>query len=79
MKKNVGSISKKKVAKEIAMVYKNHNPKKQSEDTREVFMDYGACSALNALCGRLGIKPMHLNKELGAGTGEMLENEVENE
>ena len=33
--------------------------------------DSEACSALNLLCDRLKIKPMHRNK-LGGGTGEML-------
>ena len=58
-----GFISKKKVAKKIAEEYHNH-------PNADAF-DSGACSALNFLCTRLGIKPMHRNK-LGGGTGEML-------
>ena len=56
--KNFGFISKKKVAREIAYIYELH------ENT-----PCDAQSALNFLCRRLGIKPMHLNK-LGGGTGE---------
>jgi hypothetical protein len=61
---NLGFISKKKVAKEIAKIYNTKG--------HDVF-DCGGCSALNLLCKKLGIKPMHLNK-LGGGTGEMLKN-----
>lgn len=60
---NLGFISKKKVAREIARVVHEHSDV-------DLF-DMGACSALNILCIRLGIKPMHRNK-LGGGTGEML-------
>lgn len=60
--KNLGFISKKKVAKEIAEIYNTKG--------HDVF-DSGSCSALNLLCRNLNIKPMHLNK-LGGGTGEML-------
>ena len=60
---NFGFISKKKVAKEIAIIYNTHLDCNLFDD--------GACSALNYLCTRLKIKPMHLNK-LGGGTGEML-------
>ena len=59
---NLGIISKKKVAREIAKIY---NTKGHSVPDSE------ACSALNLLCDRLNIKPMHRNK-LGGGTGEML-------
>lgn len=59
---NRGFISKKKVAREIAKIY---NTKGHSVPDSE------ACSALNLLCDRLKIKPMHRNK-LGGGTGEML-------
>lgn len=62
---NFGFISKKKVAREIAKIY---NTKGHS------FFDAGGCSALNKLCSRLKIKPMHRNK-LGGGTGEMLKGE----
>ena len=58
--KNFGFISKKKVAKEIAKIYNTKG--------HDVF-DSGACSALNLLCRKLGIKPMHLNENAG-GTGE---------
>lgn len=60
--KNLGFISKKKVAKEIAEIYnsKGHDA-----------FDSGSCSALNLLCKRLNIKPMHLN-ESANGTGELL-------
>lgn len=58
---NIGFISKKKVAREIAKIYIEHNGVDH--------FDSGACSALNFLCTKLNIKPMHLNK-LGGGTGE---------
>lgn len=60
---NFGFISKKKVAREIAKIYNEH----KSVD----LFDSGACSALNLLCTKLNIKPMHRNK-LGGGTGEMI-------
>lgn len=60
---NFGFISKKKVAREIAKIYRNHKG-------ADLF-DSGACSALNFLCTELNIKPMHRNK-LGGGTGEMI-------
>lgn len=60
---NFGFISKKKVAREIAKIYNEHK-------SASMF-DSGACSALNFLCTKLNIKPMHRNK-LGGGTGEML-------
>ena len=64
-----GFISKKKVAREIAEIY---NAQKTSEvPISEFYMNCGACSALNLLCTRLDIEPMHRNK-LGGGTGEML-------
>lgn len=59
---NRGFIRKKKVAREIAKIY---NTKGYSVPESE------ACSALNLLCDKLDIKPMHRNK-LGGGTGEML-------
>ena len=61
--KNFGFISKKKVAREIAKIYK--------EKGNDVF-DSGGCSALNLLCTKLKIKPMHRNK-LGGGTSEMID------
>lgn len=65
--KNHGFISKKKVAREIAYIYELHE---NSPSNPEQFMrDCEAQSALNFLCKRLNIKPMHLNK-LGGGTGE---------
>ena len=67
---NFGFISKKKVAREIAKYYLGH-----SRDWSSKF-DSGACSVLNALCGALKIKPMHLNHFAG-GTGEMLLNDPE--
>lgn len=60
--KNLGFISKKKVAKEIAKIYNTKG--------HDVF-DSGGCSALNLLCEKLGIKPMHLNENAG-GTAEKL-------
>lgn len=60
--KNVGFISKKRVTKEIAKIYNTKG--------NDVF-DSGACSALNLLCKRLNVTPMHLNK-LANGTGELL-------
>lgn len=62
---NLGFISKKKVAREIAKIY---NTKGYS------VLDSEACSILNLLCYRLKIKPMHRNK-LDGGTGEMLKGE----
>lgn len=60
--KNFGFISKKKAAREIAKIYntKGHDA-----------FDSGACSALNLLCRRLEIKPMHLNEQAG-GTAEQM-------
>lgn len=67
--KNFGFISKKKVAREIAKIYNDHN---NIQSSKEQFLrDCEAQSALNFLCTRLKIKPMHLNK-LGGGTGEMI-------
>lgn len=66
---NLGFISKKKVAREIAKVYNMKG--------YDVF-DSGGCSALNVLCSHLNIKPMHLNKQ-GGGTGEMLKGGADNE
>lgn len=65
--KNFGFISKKKVAREIAKIYNTKG--------NDVF-DSGACSALNLLCRKLDLKPMHLN-ELAGGTGEMLKHQSE--
>ena len=59
--KNLGFISKKKVAKEIAEIYKSKG--------HDMF-DSGSCSALNLLCKRLKIKPIHLNDSAN-GTGEL--------
>ena len=67
MRSNLGFISKKKVAREIAKIYKEHGRTRESRDL--ILMDYGACSALNLLCRKLNLKPMHLGK-LGGGTGE---------
>ena len=74
---NIGFISKKKIAKEIARLYKFHD---SDEDmgVKDRYFDYGAQFALNGLCGRLKIKPLHRNK-LGDGTGEMLYGKKENE
>lgn len=60
---NLGFISKKRIAREIAKMYKEYNG-------HDMF-SCGNCSALNGLCSRLNIKPMHRNKQSG-GTGEML-------
>lgn len=65
--KNFGFISKKKVAREIAYIYELHE--NTPCDPEQFKRDCEAQSALNFLCRRLGIKPMHLNK-LGGGTGE---------
>ena len=65
---NFGFISKKKVATEIAKAYNGHN---HTPCSKEQFLkDCEVQSALNLLCKRLNIKPMHLNK-IGGGTGEM--------
>lgn len=67
--RNFGFISKKKVAREIAKIYNDYEntPCKNEQFLR----DCEAQSALNLLCSKLNIKPMHRNK-LGGGTGEML-------
>mgnify|MGYP003553411779 CR=1 FL=1 len=62
---NIGFISKKKVAREIAKIYNALG--------NDVF-DSGGSSVLNVLCTRLDIKPMHRHKWAG-GTGEMLKGE----
>lgn len=62
MMKNFGFISKKRVAREIAKIYNTKG--------NDVF-DSGGCSALNLLCKKLHIKPMHLN-ELAGGTAEQM-------
>ena len=67
---NFGFISKKKVAREIAKIFNSHE---NTPCPKEQFLeDCAVQSALGILCKRLKIKPMHLNKELGGGTGEML-------
>lgn len=67
--RNFGFISKKKVAREIAKIYNDHE---NTPCEKEQFLrDCEAQSALNLLCSKLNIKPMHRNK-LGGGTGEML-------
>ena len=71
---NFGFISKKKVATEIAKAYNGHN---NTPCSKEQFLkDCEVQSALNLLCKRLNIKPMHLNK-IGGGTSEMLHKESE--
>ena len=66
---NFGFISKKKVATEIAKAYNVHN---NTPCNKEQFLkDCEVQSALNLLCERLNIKPMHRNK-IGGGTSEML-------
>ena len=72
--KNHGFISKKKVAREIAYIFYLHeNTPCEPEQFKR---DCEAQSALNYLCDRLNIKPMHLNK-LGGGTAEMTKEEWE--
>lgn len=63
---NFGFLKKKTVAREIAKIY--------NEKGNSVF-DSGSCSALNLLCSRLNIKPMHLNKR-ASGNGEMIKNQA---
>lgn len=73
-KKMLGFISKKKVAKEIAKIYNSRN---NTPCPKEQFLrDCEVQNALNFLCSKLNIKPMHLNK-LGGGTGEMIGKKVE--
>lgn len=67
--KNFGFISKKKVAREIAKIYNDHENTPCSKE--QFIRDCEVQSALNLLCGNIGIKPMHLSN-LGGGTGEML-------
>lgn len=64
-----GLISKKKVAREIAKIYKDRSVVRHTRE--EVLKDWEVQSALNLLCTNLGIKPMHRNKP-GGGTGEMI-------
>ena len=71
---NFGFISKKKVAKEIAKIYLERSVPRLTRE--EILRDWEVCSALNLLCTKLEIKPMHRNK-LGGGTGEMLEGGTE--
>lgn len=66
---NFGFISKRKVAMEIANVYHLHD--NTPCETEQFLRDCEAQSALNFLCAKLNIKPMHRNK-LGGGTGEMI-------
>lgn len=70
--KNFGFISKKKVAREIAKIYNERSCIRHTRE--EVIKDWEVCSALNLLCRKLDIKPMHLN-ELAGGTGGMLKGE----
>lgn len=67
--KNFGFVSKKKVAREIAKIYNDHENTPCSKE--QFIRDCEVQSALNLLCGELGIYPMHLSK-LGGGTGEMI-------
>lgn len=64
-----GFISKKRVAREIAKIYNDHE--NTPCDKEQFLRDCEVQSVLNFLCGELNIKPMHANK-LGGGTGEML-------
>lgn len=66
---NFGFTSKRKVAKAIAEIYVGRN--KTPCTTEQFVRNCEVQSALNLLCKKLHIKPMHLNK-LGGGTGEML-------
>lgn len=70
--KNFGFISKKKVAREIAKIYNDRSVPRHTKE--EILKDWEVCSALNFLCRKLGIKPMHLN-ELAGGTGEQMKGE----
>lgn len=72
--KNIGFISKKKVAKEIAKIYNDRSVPRHTKE--EILKDWEVCSALNLLCRKLDIKPMHLN-ELAGGTGELLKGGAE--
>lgn len=72
--KNFGFISKKKVAREIAKIYNERSCPRHTRE--EVIKDWEVCSALNLLCRKLDIKPMHLN-ELAGGTGEQLKGGAE--
>lgn len=72
--KNFGFISKKKVAKEIAKIYNDRSVPRHTRE--EVIKDWEVCSALNLLCRKLGISPVHLN-QLAGGTGEQLKGGVE--
>lgn len=64
-----GFISKKKVAREIAKIYKEKSGCVHTKE--EALRNWEVQSALNLLCTNLNIKPMHRNK-LGGGTGEMV-------
>lgn len=66
---NFGIITKKKVAKEIAKIYLEHEKPRASKEL--ILMDSGACSALDLLCRKLNIKPMHRNKLCGETEGTL--------
>lgn len=71
--KNFGFVSKKKIAREIAKIYNEHE--NTPCDKEQFLKDCEVQSALNYLCRKLGVKPMHLN-HLAGGTGEMLHSGV---
>lgn len=67
--KNFGFVSKKKVAKEIAKIYNSHQNVPCGKE--QFLQDCAIQSALNFLCAKLDISPMHLNS-LASGTNEMI-------
>lgn len=68
---NLGFISKRKVAIEIAKQYVELSKRANSADDPQMrSQEWYAQSQLNSLCNVLKIKPMHRN-ELGGGTGEI--------
>lgn len=68
---NLGFISKRKVAIEIAKQYVMLEKRADSTDDQQtISQNWYAQSQLNSLCNVLKIKPMHRN-ELGGGTDEI--------
>ena len=68
---NLGFISKKKIAREIAKLYNGCKGGQEARSREELLQSWEVQSNLNVLCDRLKIKPDHRNT-LGRGTGKML-------
>lgn len=70
--KNLGFISKRKVAIAIAKQYVEHENEVKDATPDWRMRHWYAQSQLNHLCKVLKIKPMHRN-ELGGGTSEIID------